>query len=121
MTARGLTLLLGVIACAWLAAEPHLTLAANPSPPQPAAPVKEVAPDKTIALLGQPVVGPLGQEVGRVVDVLVDGKGIPQAAVIDFGGFSALAHARSRWSGTPCTSIRAIPKYPWYSISYQNN
>ncbi len=53
----------------------------------PAAPVKEVAPNQTIALLGQPVTGPLGQEVGRVVDVLVDGKGNPQAAVIDFGGF----------------------------------
>ncbi|MBV8456362.1 MAG: PRC-barrel domain-containing protein, partial [Acetobacteraceae bacterium] len=31
--------------------------------------------------------GPLGQQVGRVVDVLVDGKGDPKAAVIDFGGF----------------------------------
>lgn len=79
---RGTILLLGATACAWSAVEPRLASAAPPP-----APVKEVAPDKTIALLGQTVTGPLGQEVGRVVDVLVDGKGIPQAAVIDFGGF----------------------------------
>ena len=52
----------------------------------PEAPVKPMAPEATIALLGQPVVGPLGQQVGRVVDALVDAKGEPKAAVIDFGG-----------------------------------
>lgn len=64
-------------------------LAQNTSAPNklPEAPVKPMPPEATIALLGQPVVGPLGQQVGRVVDVLVDGKGDPKAAVIDFGGF----------------------------------
>jgi hypothetical protein len=64
-------------------------LAQNTSAPNklPEAPVKPMPPEATIALLGQPVVGPLGQQVGRVVDVLVDGKGDPRAAVIDFGGF----------------------------------
>ena len=66
------------------AAAAQNTTAPKPMPP---APVKHMPPEATIALLGQPVVGPLGQQVGRVVDVLVDGKGDPKAAVIDFGGF----------------------------------
>jgi hypothetical protein len=39
------------------------------------------------AVLGKPVRGPNGEAMGRVVDVLVDDKGQPRAAVIDFGGF----------------------------------
>ena len=39
------------------------------------------------AILGSPVAGPDGKTVGRLVDVLVDDAGVPQAAVIDFGGF----------------------------------
>jgi hypothetical protein len=33
------------------------------------------------------VTGPEGNDIGRLVDVLVDENGQPQAAVIDFGGF----------------------------------
>lgn len=80
-------LLAGAIACGGFIGICGPAHAENAAPPQAAAPVKEVAPNKTIALLGATVIGPLGQEVGRVVDVLVGDKGIPQAAVIDFGGF----------------------------------
>jgi hypothetical protein len=48
----------------------------EPLPPSDAAPV-----------LGKKVVGPNGEDLGLIVDVLVDADGQPQAAVIDFGGF----------------------------------
>ncbi|MBW4089823.1 MAG: hypothetical protein HIU82_01740 [Proteobacteria bacterium] len=40
-----------------------------------------------IAVLGQPVTGPDGKQIGRLTDVLVNAAGVPEAAVIDFGGF----------------------------------
>ena len=50
-------------------------------------PVFNISPDKVVAVLGQQVVGPLGTVLGRLVDVLVNKDGVPEAAVIDFGGF----------------------------------
>lgn len=35
-----------------------------------------------------------GNEVGRLVDVLVDENGQPQAAVIDFGGFMGVGNRK---------------------------
>jgi hypothetical protein len=44
--------------------------------------LKDAAP-----VLGKKVKGPNGEDLGLVVDVLVDTNGQPRAAVIDFGGF----------------------------------
>jgi len=38
-------------------------------------------------ILGRPVQGADGKEMGRVIDVVVDSAGRVRAAVIDFGGF----------------------------------
>ncbi len=38
-------------------------------------------------LLGKEVRSATGEHMGRIVNVLIDGKGKPRAAVIDFGGF----------------------------------
>lgn len=38
-------------------------------------------------LLGKPVQSAKGENLGRVVDVIVDRAGMVQAAIIDFGGF----------------------------------
>lgn len=38
-------------------------------------------------LLGKPVQSTKGEDLGRVVDVIVDRSGAVQAAIIDFGGF----------------------------------
>jgi sporulation protein YlmC with PRC-barrel domain len=38
-------------------------------------------------LLGKPVRSAKGEDLGRVVDVIVDRAGMVQAAIIDFGGF----------------------------------
>jgi hypothetical protein len=48
---------------------------------------KEMPPDIAMPILGRTVYGSSGDTVGRVVDVLVDAAGIPQAAVLDVGGF----------------------------------
>jgi hypothetical protein len=72
--------------------------APSPSPQQGAAPAapKEPAPPPSVTIIGETEArGVLGREVrgaanedmGRIVDVIVDRKGTVRAAVIDFGGF----------------------------------
>jgi PRC-barrel domain len=53
-----------------------------------------VAPDAAEAILGQRVTDAEGKEIGRLVDVLVDANGQPQAAVIDFGGFMGVGNRK---------------------------
>ena len=49
--------------------------------------VEPVDKDQVVAILGRAVNGPEGKLVGHLTDVLVDGTGQPQAAVLDIGGF----------------------------------
>jgi hypothetical protein len=63
------------------------------SPPPQAAP-PGTPPSKTVfdksyvqGVLGKDVRSPTGEDMGHIVDVVVDGAGQPIAAVIDFGGF----------------------------------
>jgi hypothetical protein len=65
---------------------------ADEAPPPSA--VQSVAPDAAEAVLGQRVTDPDGKEIGRLVDVLVDANGRPQAAVIDFGGFMGVGNRK---------------------------
>jgi hypothetical protein len=62
--------------------------------PPPRSSIQSVAPEVAEAILGQPVIDPKGKEIGRLVDVLVDAKGEPQAAVIDFGGFMGVGNRK---------------------------
>jgi PRC-barrel domain protein len=87
-----------------------LRAAEEPAPPQspaakqtpaPAAkeaapPTKEPAPPASVTIigaqdahgvLGRDVRSSTGQDMGRIVDVIVDRSGMVRAAVIDFGGF----------------------------------
>ena len=43
--------------------------------------------DEYAAILSRKVVGPNGEDLGLITDVIVDRDGGPRAAVIDFGGF----------------------------------
>jgi hypothetical protein len=56
--------------------------------------VQSVAPDAAEAILGQRVTDPEGKDIGRLVDVLVDASGQPQAGVIDFGGFMGVGNRK---------------------------
>jgi hypothetical protein len=75
--------------------------------------VLSVAPEDAEAILGQRVTGPDGQQIGRLVDVLVDANGQPQAAIIDFGGFMGVGNRKIavHWSalrftpGDPKTKV----------------
>ena len=53
-----------------------------------------MAPGDAEAILGQRVTDPDGKDIGRLVDVLVDANGQPQAAVIDFGGFMGVGNRK---------------------------
>jgi hypothetical protein len=65
--------------------------AAPPSPaPKEAAPpasVTIIAPREAHGVLGRDVRSPTDEDMGRIVDVIVDRTGTVRAAVIDFGGF----------------------------------
>jgi hypothetical protein len=65
-------------------------------PQQNAAPPKEPAPPPSVTVigardahgvLGRDVRSPTDEDMGRIVDVIVDRSGQVRAAVIDFGGF----------------------------------
>ncbi|HXC29353.1 MAG TPA: PRC-barrel domain-containing protein, partial [Stellaceae bacterium] len=49
--------------------------------------VKPLPANEAASILGKKVKGPNGEDLGLIVDVLVDPDGQPRAAVIDFGGF----------------------------------
>lgn len=68
--------------------------AARAADEPPPASVQKVAPETAEAILGRRVTDPEGKELGRLVDVLVDENGQPQAAVIDFGGFMGVGNRK---------------------------
>ena len=53
-----------------------------------------MSPEAAEAILGQRVTDQDGKDIGRLVDVLVDVSGQPQAAVIDFGGFMGVGNRK---------------------------
>jgi hypothetical protein len=75
-----------------------LLMAAAQSPPP--SNVQRVPPEQALAILGHTVTDPSGKTIGRLVDVLVDNNGDPQAAVIDFGGFMGVGSRKIavQWS-----------------------
>jgi hypothetical protein len=69
---------------------PTVTPPVQPTPPA----VQSVAAEDAEAILGQRVTDTEGEEIGRLVDVLVDANSQPQAAVIDFGGFMGVGNRK---------------------------
>jgi len=49
--------------------------------------LETLEPSEATGLLGEKVRDTAGEDMGMVVDVLVDSDGRPRAAIIDFGGF----------------------------------
>ncbi len=64
------------------------------APPAPAAAIHHLAPGEAAGVLGAKVVGTKGEELGRIIDVIVDQAGHPRAAVIDFGGFMGIGNRK---------------------------
>ncbi|GGF34800.1 hypothetical protein GCM10011611_46270 [Aliidongia dinghuensis] len=55
--------------------------------PQPPKNLEPIPKAEAISILGKKVKGPAGEDMGRVVDLLLDRNAEPKAVVIDFGGF----------------------------------
>jgi len=55
--------------------------------PVPPPSVTVIAPREAHGVLGRDVRSPADEDMGRIVDVIVDRTGTVRAAVIDFGGF----------------------------------
>jgi hypothetical protein len=60
---------------------------AAPKEPAPPASVTIIAPREAHGVLGRDVRSPTDEDMGRIVDVIVDRTGTVRAAAIDFGGF----------------------------------
>jgi hypothetical protein len=58
-----------------------------PAAPAPPASVTILNDHEVEGILGREVVSSAGEDMGRIVDVLVDRHGQVRAAIIDFGGF----------------------------------
>ncbi|MGH7153814.1 MAG: hypothetical protein ACREF3_07770 [Acetobacteraceae bacterium] len=58
------------------------------------------------------MIGPLGTVEGRIVDVLVNQVGVPQAAVIDFGGFMGVGSRKIAVHWNTLHFNPGDPKYP---------
>jgi hypothetical protein len=56
--------------------------------------LQSLSPGSVTSILGQSVFDASGDEVGRLVDVLVDRTGQPRAGVIDVGGFLGVGTRR---------------------------
>jgi hypothetical protein len=115
-------LAIGLYPASLLAAEPP------PAPPASTGQVEKVPPDHVLAVLGRTVSTQDGKPIGRLVDVLVDDSGAPEAGVIDFGGFMGVGARKVavHWSALHFTpgnakqpitleltpdQIKAVPEY----------
>ena len=60
---------------------------AAPKEPAPPASVTIIGASEAHGVLGRDVRSPADENMGRIVDIIVDRQGTVRAAVIDFGGF----------------------------------
>jgi hypothetical protein len=126
----GMTALLATVPLARARAADTKPPAAAPTAPaaEAAGKLQHLAPSEAASVLGRPVRGADGKDIGRVVDVLVDQSGHPRAAVVDFGGFLGVGtrkialdwhtlHFTPNDPGKPITleltpdQIKAAPEY----------
>jgi hypothetical protein len=66
-------------------------------------------PHDAAAILGRSVHSATGEDMGRLVDVVVDTDGRPRAAIIDFGGFLGVG---SRKIAVDWAALRFAPNDP---------
>lgn len=71
---------------------PPATAASTTAPPP--AEVQHVPAEEAVAVLGHRVTDTKGNDIGRLVDVIVDVTGAPRAAVLDIGGFMGLGNRK---------------------------
>jgi PRC-barrel domain len=67
---------------------------ANPAPPQVTTEITVLNKHEVEGVLGRDVRSAADEDMGRIVDVLVDRAGQVRAAIIDFGGFLGVGSRR---------------------------
>src|SRR6516165_7475124 len=82
-----LTFLLPLLIPGPLIGEQWMPRAQQAEPREEGTPAKILDARQVESLLGKSVLSTSGENVGRIVDVLVDRSGQIRAAVVDFGGF----------------------------------
>ena len=96
MRARRWFIVSGLLLFSVAAAGSRAENEAQPVAVPPAAAAKEAAPPPSVTViapkeahgvLGRDVRSPADEDMGRIVDIIVDRTGTVRAAVIDFGGF----------------------------------
>lgn len=68
----------------------------TPATPPPAAPpsITVIEANEAHSILGRYVRSPAKEDMGRLIDVIVDRSGTPRGAVIDFGGFLGVGNRK---------------------------
>src|SRR5580658_10074465 len=117
-----------MVAAALLALTAIVSVASSENGPTPPAPAKtdQQAPSAVTILPNHEVEGILGREVrssadenmGRIVDVLVDRSGLVRAAIIDFGGFLGVG---SRKIAVDWAALHFTPGKPEPPITLELN
>jgi hypothetical protein len=79
--------LLAVAAASHAQSDPQPAPSASSKEPAPPPSVTIIEPREAHGVLGRDVRSPTDEDMGRIVDVIVDRAGGVRAAVIDFGGF----------------------------------
>jgi hypothetical protein len=79
--------LLAVAATSHAQSDPQPAPSASSKEPAPPPSVTIIEPREAHGVLGRDVRSPTDEDMGRIVDVIVDRAGGVRAAVIDFGGF----------------------------------
>jgi PRC-barrel domain len=92
---------------------PASSAQSEPAPPAPKNLELLDARDYT-GILGKKIMGPDDKELGLVVDVLIDARGRPRAAIVDFGGFLGVG---SRKIAVDWHLLQPIPGQPDWKIS----
>src|SRR6202045_4118493 len=69
------------------AQQPNAATPAAPKEPAPPPSVTVIGAREAHGVLGRDVRSPTDEDMGHIVDVIVDRAGVVRAAVIDFGGF----------------------------------
>lgn len=99
-----------------------LCLAASPPPvpPTPDAPAEVAAPAEVVGLLGARAYDLDGRQLGRIVDALVDDRGVIRGVVIDLGGFMGVGSRKvavawralsfSRGKDRPQVTVNVTPQ-----------
>jgi hypothetical protein len=79
--------LLAIAAASHAESDSQPAPSASPKEPAPPPSVTIIEPREAHGVLGRDVRSPADEDMGRIVDVIVDRAGGVRAAVIDFGGF----------------------------------